>query len=104
MVKTLFVTAPKEQAEEIGHKLVKNRLAACVNVTSLKSFYTWKGELQEEDEKLLLIKTSNDLLEQVVNKIKDLHSYELPEILVTDFEATDEYLNWVNESLEFKKI
>jgi periplasmic divalent cation tolerance protein len=75
-------------------------LAACVNIISgLRSIYRWKGKIWDEWELLLLIKTRIALFPQVEDKIKELHSYEVPEIVATHItRGSETYLNWLKES------
>jgi periplasmic divalent cation tolerance protein len=96
----IFVTAGGEvEAEKIALGLVEGRLAACVSIVpKVKSIYIWEDKLEKEEEVLLLIKTRVDLFERVRDKIKELHSYSVPEIIalpVTD--ALKEYLDWIDE-------
>lgn len=72
----------EEQANEIARELVCRRHAACVNIVpGLKSVYRWQGKVCRDGEYLLIIKTGEDEYPQVEAKIRELHSYELPEIL-----------------------
>ncbi|MCX7894626.1 MAG: divalent-cation tolerance protein CutA [Thermoanaerobaculum sp.] len=87
------------QAVEISEELVHRGLATCVNIVScLRSIYRWKGKVCSDSEYLLFIKTRAVLFPQVADAIRELHSYELPEILafpVTHAEAT--FHQWVVE-------
>lgn len=96
----IFVTAGGEgEAERIAVGLVEGRLAACVSIVpKVKSIYIWEDKLEREEEVLLMIKTREELFDKVRNKIKDLHSYSVPEIIalpVTD--ALKEYIDWIYE-------
>lgn len=72
----------EQQAVEISEELVLRRLATCVNILPcLRSLYRWKGQICNDSEYLLLIKTRRSLFEAVSEAIRDLHSYELPEVL-----------------------
>lgn len=72
----------EQQAVEISEELVLRRLATCVNVIPcLRSIYRWKGNVCNDSEFLLLIKTRRSLFEEVAETIRALHSYELPEVL-----------------------
>jgi len=86
--------------ERIAQALVEERLAACVNqVPGLVSTYRWEGKVQKADECLLLIKTTGARFEAVKERIKALHSYELPEIIALPITAgSSEYLNWLAEN------
>jgi periplasmic divalent cation tolerance protein len=99
----VMTTAGSEaQAVEIARGLVERRLAACVNVTSLGcSIYRWQGKIEEEEEKLLIVKTSERLFERVRQAIRELHSYDVPEVLAIPIRDGDpDYLRWLGESLD----
>jgi periplasmic divalent cation tolerance protein len=98
----LTTAGSEEQAVQIGRGLVERRLAACVNVSSLGcSIYRWQGKIEEEEEKLLIVKTSERLFERVREAIRELHSYEVPEVLAIPIREGDkDYLRWLGESLE----
>jgi periplasmic divalent cation tolerance protein len=98
----LSTAGSEEQARSIARELVDRRLAACVSIVAHAcSVYRWKGEVHEEDEKLMLIKTSRRLFPQVREAIRELHTYDVPEVLAVPIEAGDEsYLAWLAESLD----
>jgi periplasmic divalent cation tolerance protein len=97
---TIFTTAGSEtEAEDIAGALLSEQLAACVQMTPITSRYVWKGELAREQEVLLLIKTRAELFERVRARIRALHSYETPEVLMAPVTAGDaDYLAWLAES------
>jgi periplasmic divalent cation tolerance protein len=84
--------------EEIASALVAERLAACVNVCApMTSFYRWKGNIERDTECQLVIKTTDDRVAALQQRITELHSYALPEFLVVEVQAGSElYLNWVS--------
>ena len=90
-----------EEADRISVALVNERLAACVNIVGgVKSVYWWKGAITREDELLLVIKTAARLFDRVRLRIKELHRYELPEVIALPLAAGDkDYLAWVRESV-----
>jgi len=96
----LVTTGSQEEGERIARTPVDLGLAACVNIIpGLRSMYRWKGEIWDEAELLLLIKTRMALFQQVEGKIKELHSYEVPEIVVVPIiRGSETYLNWLRES------
>jgi periplasmic divalent cation tolerance protein len=95
----LCTTAPGE-AERIARALVDERLAACVNIAQVKSCYLWEGKLNLEGEGLLIIKTEQRMVEQVMSRIADLHSYRVPEIIVLPItQGHQPYLDWISQSV-----
>ena len=97
-VVTIFVTAASEQeAATIGKTLVEEGLAACANIIPhIRSIYRWKGKICDERETLIMIKSREALFERVRSRIKELHSYEVPEITAIAVEKGDEaYVQWI---------
>ncbi|WP_201352989.1 divalent-cation tolerance protein CutA [Hydrogenimonas urashimensis] len=89
------------EAERIARKIVKKRLAACVNIVpKVRSIYRWKGEVQEDRETLMLIKTDRRVLAKLKKLIRKMHSYDLPEILAFKIDGGDrDYLAWLDDAL-----
>ena len=89
----------RDAAMKLAHALVERRLAACVNVLAgCTSIYRWKGEIENAQEVPVLIKTRSALYEELEAAIKELHPYELPEIIaVPVVRGLAEYLAWVGE-------
>jgi periplasmic divalent cation tolerance protein len=89
------------EAGRIAQTLVERRLAACVNVVpGVRSTYRWEGAVRTDSEWLLVVKTRRDRFEEVRSAIRELHSYELPEIVMLDLAGGDAaYLAWIDESL-----
>ena len=92
----------EEEALTIGREMVARRHAACVNVMpGVRSVYRWKGKICRDGEYMLLIKTLAEEYDAVATTIRELHSYELPEILAFPVEQGDErFLAWIRESLD----
>ena len=90
-----------DSAEEIGRRLVEERLAACVNVVpGLTSIYWWEGKVQRDAESLLVIKTTPEAYPRLERRIKELHPYTVPEILGLPVkEGNEDYLRWVREEV-----
>lgn len=88
-------------AEKLAKGLLERRLAACVNVLpAVRSFYWWKGKVENDEEHLLLIKTRNENLEALQQALLELHSYDTPEFIVLPIESgSAAYLRWIDESL-----
>lgn len=98
----VFSTCGSEaEAARLGRTLVEGRLAACVNVLSpVRSFYRWKGVVEDATEWLLLIKTERRLFDGVRAALEAAHSYELPEVLaVPVVEGSPNYLAWIGAEL-----
>jgi periplasmic divalent cation tolerance protein len=92
----LTTTSSREEARVLAGKLVENRLAACVQMLPIESVYAWKGKVQSDDEILLLIKTRRELYAPLEAFIKEVHSYEVPEIVQLSAETvSDSYLRWI---------
>ena len=88
-------------ADKIDERLVRDRLAACVNrIDGLESLYRWEGSVQKDHEVLLLIKTTSVAFGEVENAISALHPYELPEIIgVPVTQGSAPYLDWLTKSI-----
>jgi periplasmic divalent cation tolerance protein len=96
-------TCPDEAvAESIAEVLVSQKLAACVNILpKIRSIYAWKGNIERDNEVLLLIKTRKEQFQALEQTIVQLHPYELPEIIGVSVETgLKDYLNWIDTSLE----
>lgn len=96
----VFITASSEdEAAKIARALVEARLAGCVNMLKgIRSIYTWQGKVEDESEVLMIAKTRRDLFEALLKKVKELHSYSVPEIIALPIvEGSADYLNWLKE-------
>jgi len=84
-------------ARRIAEALVERRLAACVNIVGpVRSVYRWRDRITTDDERLLLIKTLDERFEAVREAIRELHTYEVPEVVALAIDAGDEhYLRWL---------
>jgi len=89
-------TASQQEARKIAEKLVTHKLAACVQILDIESFYAWQGTLKHEPECLLLIKTRSDLYPNIEKMICAIHSYEVPEIIQLPItQGLEGYLGWI---------
>ena len=88
------------QANRIARTLVKEKLAACVNIVpGIASIYTWKGKIEEGKEVLLVIKSRSSLSKRLTARVKALHSYSVPEVVTIPIASGNpDYLRWVRES------
>lgn len=97
----LSTAGDKKAAEDIAWALLERKLAACVNVIPVQSFYHWKGEMESNAEHLLVIKTTAAAFERVREAISELNSYEVPECIQISIEAGSEaYLKWIEQSVQ----
>ena len=96
----VLVTAPDEAvAAEIARALVEERLAACVNILSgMRSIYRWQGNVEDEREALMLIKTHRERFAELQSRVKALHPYSVPEVIALPIVAgSPDYLAWLAE-------
>lgn len=98
----VLCTASVTESEGIARLLVEEKLAACVNVAKVDSYYRWEGEFCKDREALLIIKTEGKSnVDRIIERIKEIHSYEVPEIVALPIVAGyDKYLAWIEESIE----
>jgi len=100
-VSVVFVTVGNaEDASKIGRALVEEKLIACANIIPrIHSIYWWKGEICDDQECLLIMKTQSSLFPLLKSRIRQLHSYEVPEIIAFPIaQGLPEYLDWVVEN------
>lgn len=96
----VYITAPNEdEATKIARTIVEERLAGCVNIIGgIRSIYSWKGKIEDEPEVLMIVKTRRELFESLSKKVKELHSYTVPEIIALPIiEGSQDYLSWLEE-------
>lgn len=95
----LCTFANQQDALRVGSAVVEARLAACVNVLpGIRSIYRWKGEVQHADEVLVLIKTTQNGFPALRDRLRELHSYDTPEIIALPVvDGLANYLGWVRE-------
>jgi periplasmic divalent cation tolerance protein len=98
----LVTAGSREEAERLAEALVGERLAACVNIVGpIRSIYRWQGEVCRDDEQLLLIKTTRQRCESLERRVRELHSYDVPEVIVLPIESgSAAYLSWLREQVE----
>jgi periplasmic divalent cation tolerance protein len=95
----LTAAGSQEEAERLSAMLVSQKLAACVQITTIKSTYIWQGALHQDPEWLLLIKTRADLYHSVEDALRTHHSYDIPEIIqVPILQGSADYLAWIDEN------
>lgn len=97
----VFITASSEdEAANIARTLVESRLAACVNIIrNVRSIYRWQGNIEDDAEVLMVVKTRKQHSSLLVEKVKELHSYDVPEVIALPIiEGSEDYLKWLQES------
>jgi len=88
------------EAKKMSRAIIEKRLAACVNIFPVHSIFRWKESIEESDEQLLVIKTSSTLFKKASECIKNLHSYEVPEIISIEMkQGSRPYLKWLKDSV-----
>lgn len=98
----IFITTGKdEEAHEAAKTLLKNRDSACVNIVpGISSLFWWQDKLDSAKESLLIIKTKASLLDKVVTLVKEIHSYDTPEIIALPIIGGNlDYLEWIGEEV-----
>ena len=101
----VFVTAgTQEEAQKIAGTLLERRKAACVNIVPrVDSHFRWEGKLETDQEVLLIIKTRASLVDELVDLVKSIHSYEVPEVIALPvIGGNQDYLEWVDEEVAEK--
>ena len=101
MVQVVLCNCSPEEARPLARRLVEEDLAACVNVIpQITSIYRWKGELCDDQESTLLIKTTQERYPALADALERHHSYDVPEIIAIDTaEVSDAYAEWVHEQI-----
>jgi periplasmic divalent cation tolerance protein len=91
----------REEASRIAQTLVAEKFAACVNIVGpIESVYRWQGKVENAEEFLMLVKTTQARSSAAMSRIRELHSYEIPEAIALDIDSgSPEYLKWIRESL-----
>ncbi|WP_321469100.1 divalent-cation tolerance protein CutA [Halarcobacter sp.] len=89
----------KNQAKKLAKVLLEKRLAACLQLSNIESFYKWEGEFCNDNEVLLSIKTKKKNFEKIESIIKELHSYDVPEIIAIDVNnISKDYKKFISKS------
>jgi len=93
--------ASREEADQLATQIVENRLAACVQISEINSYYIWEGEVVQEAEFRLAIKTRRERYEKLEAWIREQHSYDVPEIILVPVETGSvDYLDWIEAVTE----
>lgn len=102
MYNFIYITAPSlEEAEKIAKRLLEKKIAACVNIFPIKSFFWWKGKIETATEFALIVKTTTEKFAEVRDEVKAIHSYTTPCICAIPIErGLKEFLDWIEETVE----
>jgi periplasmic divalent cation tolerance protein len=97
----LITASSKKEAERIASALIKEKLAACVNILDgVTSLFWWQGKVDQAKETLLIVKSEKEKLSAIIKRVKSLHSYDVPEIIALPIIAGEKkYLRWIHESI-----
>lgn len=99
----IYITAPNEdEGADIARTLVQERLAACINIIApVRSIYRWQEKVEDEREVLLIVKTRKRLFDSLLERVRELHSYTVPEIIALPITGgSEDYLKWLGEATD----
>ncbi|MFN4133362.1 MAG: divalent-cation tolerance protein CutA [Candidatus Hadarchaeales archaeon] len=89
----------RREAARIAEALVSEKLVACANIFPISSIYRWKGRVEGAKEFAIILKTRRKLVQQVISRIRELHTYKIPAIVSFNIvEGSNDYLRWIIES------
>lgn len=102
-VMIMTTTVTQKEAEHLAEIIVGRRMAACVQIEKIRSYYYWQGNLEQGNEYRLMIKTRQDRIEDLKKFIAEHHSYEVPELIVIPIiDGSESYLKWIDEETNKK--
>ncbi len=98
-IRVVFISIPRDEAGQFGRQLVANRLCACVNIVpKIESYFWWDGEVEKDEESLLIVKTTQDRFDDLAAWVKENHPYDIPEIISIQLAGgLPEYVAWVKD-------
>ncbi len=95
-VRVILCTAPPQESERIARELLGRHLVACINVTPVRSLYRWEGKMCDDSEDLLIMKTGESVVDDLISFLSEIHPYGTPEIISLPVESGyPGYLAWV---------
>lgn len=100
-MRVVLCNCPPDNAADIARAVVQERLAACANLVQVRSVYVWDGELQDDPEVTLVLKTATQTVEALRDRLLELHPYDVPEVVVLSVDAgasAPDYVSWVRQS------
>ena len=96
----LITTVPNEMlAEQIAKELIKDNLAACISIKEIKSIYKWQGNIEENKEFEITIKSLPENLNELILILKEKISYEIPQLIYKIFDSENSYFQWMKKSI-----
>lgn len=96
----IYITNPtKEEAKKIAKHLIEKKLIACANIFPINSLYKWEDKIKDENEFVLIAKTTEDNFEEVKNEVEEMHSYSTPCIVKIPVSSNKKYLDWIKETI-----
>ncbi|WP_299226886.1 divalent-cation tolerance protein CutA [Sulfurihydrogenibium sp.] len=100
----LITTPSKEEAEKIASYLVENHIVACVNIVEkVNSLFFWQGSIEKAEESLMIIKTKKSVFKKLIEEVRKMHSYTVPEIIALPIiDGFEDYLKWIEETVSCK--
>ena len=102
MFSIVYITAGNlEEARKIACILIEEQLAACANIFPIHSIFRWKDKIDESEEYGMIIKTRSDKVKQIENRVKEIHSYEIPCVVSFKLDGgSQDFLMWINACVE----
>lgn len=103
MSKMVFLYVTNEsssEAKKIAKYLLEKRMIGCANIYPVNSIYQWEGEISDDEEYVLIVKTTKEKCEQVRNEIAKIHPFDTPCILKLDVDPNEKYMEWIKNELE----
>ena len=99
----MYVTCQdKNEAKNIGNILLENRLCGCCNIIDrIESIYWWNEKIENDEESVLIVKTKDDKIDEIISKVREIHSYENPCILALPIlKASEDYKNFIEKEID----
>ena len=98
-VRVVFISLPRDEANDLAKGIVESRLAACVNIVpKIDSYFWWDGRVEEDHEALLIVKTVADRMDDLREFVLENHPYDLPELIAVPLvEALPDYVAWIKQ-------
>ena len=102
MYSIVYITTSGDlESKKIAKKLLEEKIAACINIIpTIESIYLWKGKIEQDSESIMLVKTKSEMVEEVIKRVEELHSYEIPCVLeITVNKGSKNYIEWMKSEL-----